>query len=205
MVNNLLRCLRYAAGTLLLSHFGSPHTLIQTKKSPKSFVSPTSTKCARNPFVSPTYAKTGGGTFELSTGHPAKDAHPERAPRVEGSLRFSPNSNHSRTYESFSRKSNYSRRYANTGGWGSVIFMVTYLKYVGAPTIPFWARRERRRRPEGGPYKSKEQPASEGGPYTNFQPSTLNFEPSCSGSGNILGGGCVLLDRGARGCLPRRG
>jgi len=35
----------------------------------------------------------------LLTGHPARDAHPERATRAEGSLRhFSPKSNHSRTY-----------------------------------------------------------------------------------------------------------
>jgi hypothetical protein len=57
--------------------------------------------------------------FELSTGHPAKDAHPERAARAEGSLQpLSPNSNHSRTSARVARKSNYSRTYAKTGGWG---------------------------------------------------------------------------------------
>ena len=72
MVNNVLSSICYAGGTLLLCHFepsrnlvrdtnNVPHTLGQTEKSPKPFVSPTSTKCARNPFVSPTYAKTGGG------------------------------------------------------------------------------------------------------------------------------------------------
>ncbi len=84
--------------------------------------------------------------FGLSTGHPAKDAHPEGARRggqVEGSLRpfsffllflnsklttyncelpFSPNSNHSRTYGPFSRKSNHSRTYENRGGGRGVPF-----------------------------------------------------------------------------------
>ncbi len=53
--------------------------------------------------------------------------------------------------------------------------------------------------------QGEELPASEGGRYTNFQPSTFNFEPPFSGPGNILRGGHVLLDRGAQGCLPRRG
>jgi len=35
--------------------------------------------------------------------------------------------------------------------------------------------------------------------------STFNFQLPFPGAGNILGGGCVLLDRGAQGCLPRRG
>ena len=52
-------------------------------------------------------------------------------------------SNYSRTYGSLSRKSNHSRTYAKTGGWGCVIRMVTYLKYVGAPTFQIRVRRLR--------------------------------------------------------------
>ena len=51
-------------------------------------------------------------------------------------------SNYSRTSTKCTGKSNYSRTYARQGV-GAVIVMVTYLKYVGAPTIPFL--RERRR------------------------------------------------------------
>jgi hypothetical protein len=44
---------------------------------------------------------------------------------------FSPNSNHSRTSETFSRKSNYSRTYAKTGGWGCLLQNVqTYNSFV---------------------------------------------------------------------------
>ena len=79
--------------------------------------------------------------------------------------------------------------------------MVTYLQYVGAPTFLSLHDNSRQQdRPA-----SLLRRASRGGPYTNFQPSTLNFEPPFLGSGNILRGGCVLLDSGARGCLPRRG
>jgi hypothetical protein len=60
VVNNVLCFACYAEGTLPLCHFGSPHILIHAEKSPKSFVSPTSKKFARNSFVSPTYAKTRG-------------------------------------------------------------------------------------------------------------------------------------------------
>jgi hypothetical protein len=63
---------------------------------------------------------------------------------------FSPNSNHSRTYVRHARKSNYSRIYAKTRGWGSFIqmhspitllFSSTVLTsrlsiIVGAPTFP---------------------------------------------------------------------
>ncbi len=51
-------------------------------------------------------------------------------------------SNYSRTSTKCAGKSNHSRTYAKQGV-GAVIAMVTYLKYVGAPTIPFL--RERRR------------------------------------------------------------
>src|SRR5208282_2710763 len=47
-----------------------------------------------------------------------------------------PKSNHSRTSAAFARKSNHSHTYANRGV-GLSIFIVTYLKYVGAPTFPF--------------------------------------------------------------------
>jgi hypothetical protein len=49
-------------------------------------------------------------------------------------------SNDSRTSAAFARKSNHSRTYAKTGGWGGYVFVihsVTYLKYVGAPTFSF--------------------------------------------------------------------
>jgi len=71
--------------------------------------------------LQPPPAPEGGPftSFELSTGHPAKDAHPERAARAEGSLQsLATNSNHSRTYARVARKSNHSRTYAKTGGWG---------------------------------------------------------------------------------------
>ena len=55
--------------------------------------------------------------LKLTTGHPVKDAHPERAVRVEGVLpSLATNPNHSRTYAQVARKSNYSRTYAKTGG-----------------------------------------------------------------------------------------
>jgi hypothetical protein len=132
-------------------------------------------------------------------------------------------SNYSRTSTKCSRKSNHSRTYAKTGG-GGVIRMVTYLKYVGAPTIL------ERPASEGRALQKKEEPkstgknacatshetratshasllrrAGRGGPYTNFQPSTLNVERRFAGARNILRGGRVSLDRGAQGCLPRRG
>jgi len=112
--------------------------------------------------------------FELSTGHPVKDAHPERAPRVEGSLWPSRNSNHSRTYESFSRNPNYSRTYAKHGGGGAFcemsspitpLFSFTMLtslsiSIVGAPTFPFLHVADTFRwPPEGGRYRAKEQVA----------------------------------------------
>ena len=64
---------------------------------------------------------------------------------------FSPKSNYSRTYEPLSRKSNDSRTYAKTGGWGSpnqmcspltLLFSSTMLTnkvstIVGAPTFAF--------------------------------------------------------------------
>ncbi len=125
-------------------------------------------------------------SFELSTGHPVKDAHPERAPRVEGSLWPSRNSNHSRTYESFSRNPNHSRTYAKHGGGGAfckmsspitLLFSFTMLTslsitIVGAPTFPLLhakrrrAARLRRTGPtqEGG--TQEKAPASESGRYT---------------------------------------
>jgi hypothetical protein len=68
---------------------------------------------------------------------------------VDCELLFSPNSNHSRTSERVARKSNYSRTYAKTGGWGAsckicspitLLFsfdvLTTQLRtIVGAPTI----------------------------------------------------------------------
>ena len=55
--------------------------------------------------------------LKLTTGHPVKDAHPERAVRVEGVLpSLATNPNHSRTYAQVARKSNYSRTSAKTGG-----------------------------------------------------------------------------------------
>jgi hypothetical protein len=36
-----------------------------------------------------------------------------------------------------SRNPFVSPTYAKTGGWGGVILIVTYLKYVGVPTFPF--------------------------------------------------------------------
>src|SRR5208337_639895 len=117
---------------------------------------------ARLQEQSPSPTRSGqapGGPFQPSTGHPAKDAHPERGHcgrRVEGSLRsFSPNPNHSRTSRRSACKSNHSRTYAKTGGWGChpqnafarnscvffdgvnhiVIYMIIYI--VGAPTLSF--------------------------------------------------------------------
>src|SRR5208283_3948092 len=91
-------CTTESSGIVGAPTFLSLHTLARSQKSPAS---------ERGPRTS----------FELSTGHPAKDAHPERVARAEGSLQsFSPNSNHSRTSEIFARKSNYSRTYAKTGG-----------------------------------------------------------------------------------------
>ena len=46
-------------------------------------------------------------------------------------------SNYSRTSTKCARKSNHSRTYAKTGGWGVLTIMVTYLQYVGAPTFLF--------------------------------------------------------------------
>jgi hypothetical protein len=120
--------------------------------------------------------------FELSTGHPVKDAHPERARRggrVEGSLRPSPKSNHSRTYARLARKSNYSRTYAKTGGWegllqdalayNSFVFFgyVNQFIIVGAPTFSFLhARRRRNPRAQSGmTVPQAKAPASESGHY----------------------------------------
>jgi hypothetical protein len=132
-----------------LCHFGSPrHTTRDTKGVPHTLTrseisanfnhSRTSKKFARKSNYSRTYAKTGGWglTFELSTGHPANDAHPERAARAEGSLRLLPlfsvlatrhsslfaKSNHSRTYAPVARKSNYSRTYEKQGGGGRYLY-----------------------------------------------------------------------------------
>jgi hypothetical protein len=88
--------------------------------------------------------------------------------------------------------------------------MVTYPKYVGAPTIL------ERPASEGRALQKKEEPkstgknacatshetratshasrlrrAGRGGRYTNFQPSTFNSELPFSGAGNILRGGRV--------------
>ena len=92
MVNNVLCFTGYATGRLLLCHFGPSHSLTRSEISAKSNHSRTSSKFSRKSNYSRTYAETGGWglTFELSTGHPAKDAHPERAVRAEGSLRLLP-------------------------------------------------------------------------------------------------------------------
>src|SRR5208283_4303216 len=50
----------YAAGTLLLCHFGPSHPLTRTENSPKSNHSRTSKKFSRKFNYSRTYAKTGG-------------------------------------------------------------------------------------------------------------------------------------------------
>ena len=80
------------AGTRPLCHFEPFHTLTRPGISAKSNHSRTSKKFSRKSNDSRTYAKTGGWglTFQLSTGHLAKDAHPERAARAEGSLRLLP-------------------------------------------------------------------------------------------------------------------
>ncbi len=70
---------------------------------------------------------------------------------VDCELLFSPNSNHSRTYRSPSRKSNYSRTYARQGGG---TYMVTYLRKVGAPTILRGSPRK------DGPYTSRRSPGT---------------------------------------------
>jgi len=91
-------CTTESSGIVGAPTFLSLHTIGRSQKRPAS---------ERGPCTS----------FELSTGHPAKDAHPERVARAEGSLQsFSPNSNHSRTSRKFARKSNDSRTYAKTGG-----------------------------------------------------------------------------------------
>ena len=83
MVNNVLSFTCYAAGTLLLCHFGPPHSLTRAEISAKSNYS----RLPRALFAKGTHA------------HTAK-------------------SNHSHTSRKFSRKSNHSRTYAKTGGWG---------------------------------------------------------------------------------------
>jgi hypothetical protein len=87
-----------------------------------------------------------------------------------GGLLFSPNPNHSRTSETFSRKSNHSRTYAKTRGWGclphdafspnSFVFsrrsnyMLNYMNnyIVGAPT--FLSRTLTATRRSGPPQKA---------------------------------------------------
>ena len=51
----------YAEGTLLLCHFGLPHSLIRSGESRNSNHSRTSEKFSRKSNYSRTYAKTGGG------------------------------------------------------------------------------------------------------------------------------------------------
>ena len=176
---------------------------------PKNPVSPLFPLHPRKPPVSPLFPLhtqkqgVGGGTFELST--------------FNFEPLFSPNSNHSRTYGPPSRKSNYSRTYAKLGvGVGYLngnVSTICRRADIFEPARQQQAAGSARLR-RAGPTQAnetRERPASllrrasRGGPYTNFQPSTLNFEPPFLGSGNILRGGCVLLDSGARGCLPRRG
>ncbi len=98
--------------------------------------------------------KQGGGgallNVQLLTGHPTKDAHPERAARAEGSLSSrSPNPNHPRTYRSPSCKSNHSRTCAKQGVGGipfnastdnslvyiTLCLLATKIQNVGAPTF----------------------------------------------------------------------
>jgi hypothetical protein len=59
----------YAAGPLLLCHFGTPQTLTRPEISPKSNHSRRSKKFSRKSNYSRTYAKTGGwGPKEVISG-----------------------------------------------------------------------------------------------------------------------------------------
>ncbi len=121
-----------------------------------ALVSPIIPVDPRNPPVSPiipvhTQKQGGGGCFfELSTGHPTKDAHPERAARAEGSLpSFSPNSfvfSHRRYYILNSMNNNI----------------------VGAPTYCIWFTT--------GASIFKVGPPQKDGPYKNCALPTVNCE-----------------------------
>jgi hypothetical protein len=87
---------------------------------------------------------------------------------------FSPKSNYSRTSEQFACKSNHSRTYAKTGGWGClprnaratnsfvffrlVNYMIIYMSnhIVGAPTFSSCPRTEAARLGRTGPTKREE-------------------------------------------------
>jgi hypothetical protein len=157
---------------MLLCHFGPPHTFTQSdlREGPdvlrpsfvfapaKSFVSPTSTKCACNPFVSPTYAKTGGRgesfasitSFPLATRHCFENSAPIcRLSAVNCEPVFL-----------------------------RPAFTTTSIDIVGAPTVPFLHASARSQERSPSPTRSGRAP---GGP---FQPSTFNFQPFFSPNPN---------------------
>ncbi len=105
MVNHVLCFVCYAAGTPFLCHFGSAQTLTRTEKAAKS-----------NHSRLPRAFRAKGTHARL-----AKSNHSRlpRAFRAKGTHRCAAKSLVSRTSKKFSRKSNYSRTYAKTGGWGS--------------------------------------------------------------------------------------